>query len=101
MRLLISLYVLGVPYNKVRIIAPAIGSSLGAKGYIFADGPLMMWVSRKLGRPVKWVDTRSGNARSTPHGRDHVAEVILAGSRDGKHRGAVRPESTATWAPTP
>jgi len=83
-RLLTALYVLGVPYNKVRIIAPAIGSSLGSKGYIFADGPLMLWIARELGRPVKWVDTRSGNARSTPHGRDHVAEAVLAGTRDGR-----------------
>ena len=45
-RLLTALYVLGVPYNKVRIIAPAIGSSLGSKGYIFADGPLMLWIAR-------------------------------------------------------
>src|SRR6266508_99505 len=83
-RLLTALYVLGVPYNKVRIIAPAIGSSLGSKGYIFADGPLMLWIARELGRPVTWVDTRSGNARSTPHGRDHVAEAVLAGTKDGR-----------------
>ncbi len=82
-RLLTALYVLGVPYNKVRIIVPAVGSSLGSKGYIFADGPLMLWIARELGRPVKWVDTRSGNARSTPHGRDHVAEAVLAGTQDG------------------
>ena len=83
-RLLTALYVLGVPYSKVRIIAPAIGSSLGSKGYIFADGPLMLWIARELGRPVKWVDTRSGNARSTPHGRDHTADAVLAGTKDGR-----------------
>ena len=82
-KLLIALYVLGIPYNKVRLIAPAIGSSLGAKGYLFADGPLVMWLSKALGRPVKWLDTRSEYARSTPHGRDLVAHVTLAGNRDG------------------
>lgn len=83
-RLLIALYVLGIPYNKLRIIAPAIGSSLGAKGYLFTDGPLVLWMAKELGRPVKWLDTRSSNARSTPHGRDHTAYATLAGSRDGK-----------------
>ncbi|MDQ1418755.1 MAG: aerobic carbon-monoxide dehydrogenase large subunit [Acidimicrobiaceae bacterium] len=83
-RLLIALYVLGVPYNKLRVIAPAIGSSLGAKGYLFADGPLMLWLAKAVGRPVKWLDTRSSYPRSTPHGRDHVAHATLAGSRDGK-----------------
>jgi carbon-monoxide dehydrogenase large subunit len=82
-RLLIALYVLGIPYNRLRIIAPPIGSSLGAKGYLFADGPLLLWISKELGRPVKWVDTRSGYARSTPHGRDHVVEATIAGTRDG------------------
>ncbi len=83
-RLLIALYVLGVPYNKVRVIAPAIGSSLGAKGYLFADGPLVLWLSKAVGRPVKWLDTRSSNARSTPHGRDLIAHATLAGNQDGK-----------------
>ena len=83
-RLLIALYVLGIPYNNLRVIAPAIGSSLGAKGYLFPDAPLLLWIAKELGRPVKWVDSRSENARSTPHGRDHVAYATLAGTRDGK-----------------
>jgi carbon-monoxide dehydrogenase large subunit len=83
-RLLISLYVLGIPYNKLRVIAPAIGSSLGSKGYLFADGPLLLWIAKELGRPVKWVETRSESARSTPHGRDHVTYATLAGTRDGR-----------------
>ena len=83
-RVAMSLYVLGIPYTKLRLIAPAIGSSLGAKGYLFADAPLLLWIAKELGRPVKWVDSRSENARSTPHGRDHVTYATLAGTRDGR-----------------
>ena len=83
-RLLIALYVLGIPYNKLRVIAPAIGGSNGSKGYLFADGPLVLWLSKKIGRPVKWIDTREGIAQSTPHGRDHVDDVVLAGTKDGR-----------------
>jgi carbon-monoxide dehydrogenase large subunit len=82
-RLLISQYVLGIPFNKLRVIAPAIGGSNGSKGFLFADAPLVLWLARKLGRPVKWVDTREGLALSTPHGRAHFDDVTLAGSRDG------------------
>ena len=83
-RLLTALYVLGVPYNKVRIIAPAIGSSLGSKGYIFADGPLMLWIARELGQPDQVDSTPApATARSTPHGRDHIADAVLAGTQDG------------------
>ena len=83
-RLLISMYVLGIPFNKLRVIAPAIGGSNGSKGYLFADGPLVLWLAKRLGRPVKWEDTRAGLALSTPHGRDHVDDVTLAGTRDGR-----------------
>ena len=38
----------------------------------------------KLGRPVKWVETRSENYQSTTHGRDHVQDVELAATKDGK-----------------
>ena len=38
----------------------------------------------KLGRPVKWTETRSENYQSTTHGRDHVQDVELAATRDGK-----------------
>jgi len=83
-RLLIAAYVLGIPYNKLRIIVPNIGESQGSKGYLYPDAPLMLHLSKLLGRPVKWIDTRSGLARSTVQGRDQVQYATLAGSRDGK-----------------
>jgi aerobic carbon-monoxide dehydrogenase large subunit len=83
-RLLISSYVLGIPYNKLRVIAPNIGGSMGSKGYLFPDAPLVLFIAKELGRPVKWVDTRTGFARSTVQGRDHVDYVTIAGTKDGK-----------------
>ncbi|MFZ2492026.1 MAG: molybdopterin-dependent oxidoreductase [Thermoanaerobaculia bacterium] len=84
LRLLISQYVLGIPYTKLRIIAPAFGESQGSKGYLNADQPLMLYLAKELGRPVKWQDTRKGLARSTAHGRDQVEYVTLAGTKDGR-----------------
>ena len=69
-RLLLALMILGVPFNKVRVIAPQIGGSFGTKGYVYADMPLVLYLARELGRPIKWVDTRSGLMRSTVQGRD-------------------------------
>ncbi len=83
-RLLISQYVLGIPYNKLRIVAPFFGESLGSKGYLNAEYPIMLFISRQLGRPVKWVDTREGLARSTTQGRDQVEYMTLAGTKDGR-----------------
>lgn len=82
-RLLISAYVLGIPYNKLRVIAPHIGGSHGSKGYLYADAPLVLWLSRELGRPVKWIQSRRESASTTTQGRDHTAYVTLAGTKDG------------------
>ncbi|MBI4820501.1 MAG: molybdopterin-dependent oxidoreductase [Deltaproteobacteria bacterium] len=83
-RLLLAYLILGIPFNKLRVIAPNIGGSFGTKGYIYSDMVLVLFLSRELGRPVKWVDTRAGMMRGTVQGRDHVSTGTLAGTKDGK-----------------
>ncbi|WP_084650892.1 molybdopterin-dependent oxidoreductase [Runella zeae] len=83
-RLLISLYVLGIPYNKLRVIVPYMGESNGCKGNLYPDTPLVLWMARELGRPVKWVDTRAGFSRNTAQSRDQIQHVKIAGTKDGK-----------------
>ena len=83
-RLLLALMILGVPFNKVRIISPQIGGSFGTKGYIYADMPLALFLAKELGPPVKWVDTRKGMMRSTVQGRDQMMYATLGGTADGK-----------------
>jgi len=82
-RFMISNLVLGIPYLKLRVIAPNIGGAYGSKGYLYQDAPLMLVLSKEVGRPVKWVDTRTGLARSTVHARGQEPYVTLAGNRDG------------------
>ncbi len=86
-RLLLALMILGVPLNKLRIVAPNIGGSFGTKGYIYPDMPLVLWLAKELGRPVKWVDNREGMMRSTVQGRDQMVEATLCGTRDGRITG--------------
>lgn len=83
-RFLLAALVLGIPFTKLRLIAPTVGGSFGTKGYLYPDMPLVLHLARELGRPVKWVDTRTGLMTSTVQGRDHVQHVTLAGTRDGK-----------------
>jgi len=82
-RFLISSLVLGIPYNKLRVIAPHIGGAYGSKGYLYQDAPLILVLAKEVGRPIKWVDTRQGLPRSTVHARGQDAYVTLAGQRDG------------------
>jgi len=83
-RLLISLYVLGIPYNKLRVIVPFMGESNGCKGNLYPDTPLVLWMAKELGRPVKWIDTRAGFSRNTAQSRDQIQHVKIAGTADGK-----------------
>jgi carbon-monoxide dehydrogenase large subunit len=83
-RFLLAELVLGISLNKLRVVAPNIGGSFGTKGYLYPDMPLVLFLAKELGRPVKWVDSRNGLMRSTVQGRDHRQHVTLAGARDGR-----------------
>ena len=83
-RFLLSQLIMGIAYNKLRVIAPHIGDSFGSKGYMYADAALVLFLAKELGRPVKWIDTRQGLARSTVHAKDQVQYATLAGTKNGK-----------------
>ncbi len=82
-RLLIAAFVLGVPENKIRVIAPQVGGGFGSKIYLYPEYVLMGLLARKLGRPVKWMETRRENYVATTHGRDHITEFEVGAKRDG------------------
>jgi aerobic carbon-monoxide dehydrogenase large subunit len=83
LRFLASL-VTGVAEDKLRVIAPEVGGGFGSKIATYPGEFIAMFCAMKLGRPVKWTETRRENYQATTHGRDHVQEVELAASRDGK-----------------
>ncbi|MFI8088852.1 xanthine dehydrogenase family protein molybdopterin-binding subunit [Streptomyces sp. NPDC086080] len=82
-RFLLAALVLGIPFNTLRVVAPTVGGSFGTKGYLYPDMALVLLMSKRLGRPVQWVDTRTGLMNSTVQGRDHRQHAVLAGTRDG------------------
>jgi aerobic carbon-monoxide dehydrogenase large subunit len=75
--------VLGVPEDKFRVIAPDVGGGFGSKLQIYGEEALVCWLSRKLGRPVKWTATRSEDMLATHHGRDQIDYVKVGAKRDG------------------
>jgi len=94
MRLLLTAFVFGIPETKLRCIAPNVGGGFGQKIFCYNDMAFTMWASRKTGRPVKFVEDRSENYRYSTHGRDHITEVEIAGTREGKVTGL----RIHTWA---
>lgn len=82
-RLLISAFVMGIPENKLRVIAPDVGGGFGSKIYHYGEEALVLAASKKIGRPVKWTATRTESFLSDAHGRDHVTKIELACEKDG------------------
>ena len=78
---------LGFPENRIRVIAPDVGGGFGSKGCVYREDILVCHLARKLGRPVKWMATRSEDFLTTCQGRDQAMTSELALSKDGKMLG--------------
>ena len=85
-RFLCSL-VCGVPEDRLRVIAPEVGGGFGSKIAVYPGDFVTVFCSKKLGVPVKWIESRSENYQATTHGRDHIQEIELAATADGKITG--------------
>jgi aerobic carbon-monoxide dehydrogenase large subunit len=69
--------------DRIRVIAPDVGGGFGVKISHYPEEILAAWASKKLGRPVKWTETRSEHMSSTIHGRDQIDYVKVGAKRDG------------------
>ena len=83
LRVLLAL-VTGIPENNLRVIAPDVGGGFGGKLQIYREEILVTNLAKKLGRPVKWTETRSENMVATHHGRDQIQDIEIAATKDGK-----------------
>jgi len=82
-RLVMAAFVLGIPEHKIRCIAPQVGGGFGAKIFMYPEYPLVLVLAKRLGRPVKWIETRRENYVATTHGRDHITDIEVGATRDG------------------
>jgi carbon-monoxide dehydrogenase large subunit len=73
--------------EKVHVLAEDVGGGFGAKGMPMAEEVLTAVVARRLGRPARWVATRSEDGATTAHAHGSVIELEIAADRDGKLRG--------------
>ena len=74
----------GVPEQKLRVIAPAVGGGFGAKLNVYAEEVLCLALARKLRRPVRWTEERSEANQATVHGRGQLQQIELAADATGK-----------------
>ncbi len=86
-RLLMGAFVLHIPENKLRVVAPDVGGGFGSKIYHYAEEAIVTWAAGKLRRPVKWTCERSESFMSDAHGRDHVSTAEMALDNEGHFLG--------------
>jgi aerobic carbon-monoxide dehydrogenase large subunit len=82
LRLLLSMQ-LGLAEDKIRVVAPEVGGGFGSKLQCYPEEVLLCRCAQRLGRPVKWIETRSENMTTTHHGRDQVDYARIGAKRDG------------------
>jgi carbon-monoxide dehydrogenase large subunit len=82
-RFQITQQVFGIPETKVRVIPGDVGGSFGMRGGTYPELLLVLWASRLVDRPVKWVCDRSEGFMSDDHGRDNISEYSIALDKDG------------------
>jgi aerobic carbon-monoxide dehydrogenase large subunit len=74
---------LGVPEEHVRVIVPEVGGGFGVKGHAYPEDIIVPAVARRLGRPVKWVETRHEHFLSAAADRDQTHETRIGVKSDG------------------
>ena len=83
-RSILSGAVFRMPETKLRVVSPDVGGGFGMKGDIYPEDGLVLWASRQLGRPVKWVATRTESLLGDNHGRDQLISAEMALDDNGK-----------------
>jgi carbon-monoxide dehydrogenase large subunit len=73
----------GTPEHKIRVIAPDVGGGFGGKLAITPEEWIAFAAANRVGRPVKYTESRSESMVSAHHGRDMIQDLTLYARRDG------------------
>jgi carbon-monoxide dehydrogenase large subunit len=76
-------YLIDYPEHHIRVIAPDVGGGFGQKAHVFPEEVITAFLSRKLARPVKWIEDRRENLSASMHAKQQVVQAELALAKDG------------------
>ncbi|MFL5957110.1 MAG: xanthine dehydrogenase family protein molybdopterin-binding subunit [Solirubrobacterales bacterium] len=74
---------LELPRELVVVVVPDVGGGFGQKAHAYPEDIVVVWLARRLGRPVRWAEDRSENLLASSHARDQTVRVRAAADRDG------------------
>lgn len=76
--------VLKIAESRLRVVSPDVGGGFGLKAHMHPEDALVLWASKHVGRPVKWLGTRSECMLTDTQGRGQEIEVEIAATKAGK-----------------
>jgi carbon-monoxide dehydrogenase large subunit len=91
--------ILKIPQDRLRVVSPDVGGGFGMKGGGYPEWALVLWTSRRIGRPVRWQAERGESLQSDFHARDNVSHAALALDAEGNFL-ALRIATTANLGAT-
>jgi carbon-monoxide dehydrogenase large subunit len=74
---------LGIDLDRVDVVSPAVGGGFGAKIDTYPEHVAVAALALELGRPVRYVETRTENLGAMTHGRDQIQDVELGATTEG------------------
>jgi carbon-monoxide dehydrogenase large subunit len=74
----------GLTAEQLRVITPDVGGGFGAKITCYPEEILLGQLSKIVGRPLRWRETRTESMMALGHGRAQIQYVTIGGNRDGK-----------------
>lgn len=84
----------GIDKDKIRVVTHDVGGSFGMKNAPMPEYPLVLWMAKMVGRPVRWLASRNESFLGDPHARDNLTTAKLALDKDG-HFLAMKVETLA------
>lgn len=82
LRLMLAL-TLGIPESKLRVVAPDVGGGFGGKLQVTPEEVITLLAARRMGKPVKYTETRSESLQAGHHGRAQVQRLKIGATKDG------------------
>ena len=76
--------VFGLPEDRFRVVVEDVGGGFGVKNSLYREQPLLLWAARALGRPIRWVGSRSDGFLTDYQGRGRATDATLALDADGR-----------------
>src|ERR1700730_6617298 len=83
-RQILAHQILHVPESRIRVVARDVGGGFGMKGNVYPEEAIIVWAARRVGRPVKWIPSRSEALLGDYHGRDQNVAAELALDAEGR-----------------